>query len=296
MIAERPCIRPRPRLVSVVIPARNAGSLLREQLVALGEQKCDLPWELIVVDNGCTDDTIRIASECFPLFQEARIVEAHDRAGASYARNCGAGAAQGDFLAFCDADDIVEPGWLAAMVGGASQGDFVGGWLKPTASDGRLTSHGRPNPDRLDIALGFLPFAPAGNLGIWRDVLQSIGGWSEAYAGGGEDVELSWRAQIAGFQPVFSPAAIVRHRQRASLWQSAKQRYRYGLMDARLLHEHREHGARRASARDFVHAVGWLIVRLPYLLSRESRLTWIRVAATRMGRLRGGLRYRSIFI
>ncbi|MFN2538632.1 MAG: glycosyltransferase family 2 protein [Mycobacteriales bacterium] len=291
-------IHPPPSFVSVVVPARNATDFLAEQLDALASQDCARPWEVVVVDNASTDGggTTKVAESFAHRFRELRVVHADDRLGAGYARNRGAALARGDFLVFCDADDVVEPGWLGALVDAAPRGDLVGGWLRTVFSDGRLPRRQRPDPVQLDTALGFLPFAPSSNMGIRREVLDALGGWSEAYVGGGEDVELSWRAQLAGWQLVFTGEAVVRHRQRARLRDLARQRYRYGLMDARVLSEHRARGASRPSTHEIAMSLAWVVGRLPYLLSREDRMVWVGVVSTRMGRVLGGLRYRTVCI
>src|SRR5690606_30778947 len=90
-------------------------SVIGHQLDALSRQGCPLPWEVIVVDNGSSDGTRAVVEGFRSRLSRLAIIEAHDRHGPAYARNAGARAAGGRNIAFCDADDEVGEGWLAAV-------------------------------------------------------------------------------------------------------------------------------------------------------------------------------------
>jgi glycosyltransferase involved in cell wall biosynthesis len=95
-------------LVSVVIPAHNAQRYLPAALESVFAQTL-LPLEVIVVDDGSTDQTSAVAK------QFAVRLESQPRAGAAQARNCGIAVAAGEFLAFLDADDLWLPEKLATQ-------------------------------------------------------------------------------------------------------------------------------------------------------------------------------------
>ncbi len=116
-----------PELVSVVIALRNKGPWIGAQLEALAAQRYAGPWEVVVVDNGSTDDGPQVARAMAEPLPELRVVDASDRRGTSHARNVGAHAARGDLLLYCDGDDVVAPGWIEAMVEAAAQGRPRGG-------------------------------------------------------------------------------------------------------------------------------------------------------------------------
>src|ERR1700756_5684791 len=97
--------------LSVIIPCYNVGDNIAAQLEALAGQQWSEPWEVIVADNGSTDNSLQVVRECARRLPELRIIDASGKAGAAHARNVGARAATGDYLAFCDADDEVAPGW-----------------------------------------------------------------------------------------------------------------------------------------------------------------------------------------
>jgi glycosyltransferase involved in cell wall biosynthesis len=296
----------------VVVPAYNAASTLAEQLEALAAQRYDGGWELVIVDNGSTDGTADLARRYRQRFKAFTLVDGGSRRGHSAPRNAGAIAAQGELLAYCDADDVVAPGWLQAMAGAARHYDLIGGWLdvRPLNDDATRSWH-QPWPrDRLRSWL--LPYAVSANLAIWADVLRDLGGWSSMYEAGGEDTELSWRAQLAGYRLGFAPDAVVYYRYRSGLWETARQAYAIGVNCEQILRDftvlrdgsyHGDHSARVDQPADgegsvlarAVERAAWLVTRLPYLVgSRRHRGQWISVAAEYLGRLNGAARYRLL--
>jgi glycosyltransferase involved in cell wall biosynthesis len=304
--------RSRPRLVSVVIPAYNAAATLAEQLEALADQQYDGDWEVVVADNGSTDGTADLARRYRDRFKAFTVVDSGPRRGHSAPRNAGARSARGELLAFCDADDVVAPGWLAAIADTARHYDLVGGWLdvRPLNEDATRSWH-QPWPrDRLRSWL--LPSAVSANFAIWADVLWDLDGWSAEYEAGAEDTELSWRAQLAGYRLGFAPDAVVYYRYRSGLRQTARQAYAIGVNCERILRDfgYLRNGDERAndsSTMDQVAGHGgstmgralrrgvWLATRLPYLAgSRRLRGRWVSVAAEYAGRLSGAARYRLL--
>lgn len=67
--------RPRPRSVSVVVPAYNAAATIAEQLEALATQRFDGDWELVIVDNGSTDGTADLARRYCQRFKEFTLID-----------------------------------------------------------------------------------------------------------------------------------------------------------------------------------------------------------------------------
>jgi glycosyltransferase involved in cell wall biosynthesis len=98
-------------LVSVVIPAYNAERFLGEAIESVLAQTYS-PVELIVVDDGSTDRTAEVAA----AYGEATVIS-QENSGPSAARNRGAAAAGGEFLAFHDSDDTMTPDKLAVQAG-----------------------------------------------------------------------------------------------------------------------------------------------------------------------------------
>ena len=104
MVSEKP-------LLSVVIPTHNRSDALRQTLSGLANQKFDHAWEVIVVNNLCTDDTDEVV-ERHTLKVPLKLIHRSDSSGPAAARNAGAAAATGDYLLFLDNDILVEPNFL----------------------------------------------------------------------------------------------------------------------------------------------------------------------------------------
>src|SRR6185436_17449387 len=121
-------------LVTVAICTWNRAELLRQTL----EQMCALripagvEWELIVVDNNCTDDTPQVVARFTDRLPVQRVVEL--RQGQSNARNRAMQVARGDLLVWTDDDVLVDEAWLSAYVAAAERwplADFFGGLITP---------------------------------------------------------------------------------------------------------------------------------------------------------------------
>jgi glycosyltransferase involved in cell wall biosynthesis len=292
--ASRRPPRPAPELVSVVIPARNAALVLPGQLAALCEQDYPGAWEVVVADNGSTDNTAAVAVQWRHKLPELRVTDACARKGVNHARNVGAAAARGDFLVFCDADDAATPGWLRAMVQPARTADLVGGYAEHYAvHHQRACSWRTPQPrDRLPEIMNYLPYAVGASLGVRSEVLHSLGGFNEDYTTGGDDVEFSWRAQLASYTVAFAPDAVMRYRVRERVLSVARQGFGYGQGDAQLMRDFRAHGLPPVTATSAATSWYRLVRRLPEIVSPDNYGRWWHGAAWRAGRLVGSIRYR----
>jgi glycosyltransferase involved in cell wall biosynthesis len=94
--------------LSVIIPCLNGAATIATQLAALARQQWDQPWEIVVADNGSTDESVGIVERYRGRLQNLRVADASARRGR--ALNVGAKEATGDALVFCDVDDEVAAG------------------------------------------------------------------------------------------------------------------------------------------------------------------------------------------
>ena len=95
--------------ISVIVPTLNEEKYLPRCLRSLVNQAWDRPFEILVVDGGSTDQTVRVAKG----YADKVLVKPKAPVGA--ARNLGAKAAKGEILAFIDADTIANPQWLGSI-------------------------------------------------------------------------------------------------------------------------------------------------------------------------------------
>jgi glycosyltransferase involved in cell wall biosynthesis len=295
--STRAPVRGRPELVSVIVPVKNGALTLPDQLAALEQQTYGAPWELVIADNGSTDATVDVCRTWPRSDVPLKIVDASGEPGSSYARNEGARHAEGELLAFCDADDVVDPDWLDAIVTAALDFDFVGG----TQEEGLLNDEAiqRSRAPRLRTKLvrpmGFLPFAPTSNLAMWADVFGKLGGLDGRYRQA-HDVEFSWRAQLAGYRLGHARDAVVHYRYRTSLKSLAKQAYWSGYDAGQLYAAYRDAGAQRPSTSTTIRRWLAIVARLPTLLVPHLRPVWVRLASNEAGRIVASVRFRVRFI
>jgi len=257
--------------ISVVIATRNRASLLGATLDQLRSQPFAADDEVIVVDNGSTDDTQQVisrASAAFPV----RLVQLQERAsGKSPALNTGIAASRGDVLALTDDDVLVADDWLAQVrrIFGDPAIDLAGGrvdprWERPAPrwmqveQDGRygrlasplaLLHYGEPQPLGQRTAVG-------ANLAIRRRVWEELGGFANHLGRRtgtllcGEDHDFCQRAVAAGFRCEYRPELRVRHwvpAERTRLAYHLRWFYWSGITNAML-----EREARQSSHQSFV--------------------------------------------
>lgn len=287
-----------PLKLSVVIPCLNAAGTIAEQLDALTGQSWPGGWEVIVADNGSTDRSREIVESYRDRLPGLRLVDASDQRGQAHARNLGAAAATGDALVFCDADDVVAPGWLEGMGRALAVHDFVACrydneklnpvWVQRThlnpQKDG-LTSYDYPS---------FLQHAGGGGLGVRRAVHEAVGGFDESMPAL-EDTDYCWRIQLAGHSFHFVPEATVYIRHRHDPGSIYRQGVSYGLHNVLIYKKYRSRGMPRLGW--VPGALRWakLILKTPLmLLTREGRSRWLWQLGWRVGRVKGCWRYRVV--
>ncbi|MGH9919443.1 MAG: glycosyltransferase, partial [Nitrososphaerales archaeon] len=230
--------------MSVIIPAYNAAPYIVEQLASLAQQDYEGPFEVIIADNGSQDDTVGVA-QTFVGRLDLRVVDASTIRGGGPARNVGVEASSGQLLVFADADDVATTSWLSQLVAASPRWDLTAGpYDYKLLNSPVVQAWGKGWPmERLPGENGnFLPFAFGGNLAVWRQVFQAVGGFCKGFS---EDVDFSWRAQLAGYRLGFAPNAIMYHRDRPTMWSHALQFMRWGDAECRNYRTFRDQGMLR---------------------------------------------------
>ncbi|MDA9405999.1 glycosyltransferase family 2 protein [Bradyrhizobium sp. CCBAU 45384] len=133
-------------LISVVIPAFNASATIDETLRSVRSQS-HRELEIIVVDDGSTDDTVAVVQR--HLVQDSRVTIIEQRnAGVAAARNAGWQAARADFVAFIDADDLWTPRkieqQLQALLKAGERTGLVYSWYDWIDADSRVSARSDP--------------------------------------------------------------------------------------------------------------------------------------------------------
>lgn len=198
--------------VTAYLPCYNVARYVGPTIEGLLAQTCR-PAEILIVDDGCTDDTIEIATR-YPV----RVVEHGGNKGLAAARNTALRAARSPFIASLDTDAVPEPDWLEKLVPHLEDPDVAG-------VSGRMLEKYQETPaDRwravhLPQHYGeeklVNPPVLSGSNGVYRrEVLLGLGGYNEEYRTNYEDCHISRRLRQAGCTLIYEPAALVYHHRR----------------------------------------------------------------------------------
>lgn len=279
--------------VSVIICALNAASSLPRQLKALENQETDLPYEVILVDNGSEDDTRDVMEAWAQEPREnkftVKVVDASATPGIPAARNAGARAASGRVLAFCDADDEVSPPWVQAF-SDVQDKELAGGWIRAYGSDGA------PRPDAFGkglIATPYLPHVGNCNCAITRKRFFEIGGYDESLPRYGyEDVDISWRHQEADGVMRFIPEAEIRFTLSEGK-SSIRKKYELGVGRVLMARRFPKYDSATYSLKSTVTGSFRQLLNIMRLVATERRVPRREVAnwVASLGRIQGSVKY-----
>ena len=279
--------------ISVIVPVKNGLPWLHEQLQALQSQECPSPWEIVVADNGSTDGSSVVVQGYAAKDPRLRLLDASSVRGPAATRNLAAHATVGDILAFCDADDVVHPGWVESWLRALGDADLAAGLNDPWSPNGPTPSPPpSPKPPPQQSQFGFLAAAGSGNMAVRREAFETVGGFDEELHVG-EDTDVCWRLQLAGYRFTIGEGVISR-RERSGTMALLKRSMQYGRCGPVLYRRYRSQGL-RADPRAAFRAWIYVIINLPRLVDPQFRPAWARVAGWRLGRLLESFRRHVFF-
>jgi len=219
--------------ITVVVPHFNQEDYLRECLERLrAQQNCGARVEIIVVDNGSQQmpDAVCAAFPGVRLMREAT-------PGPGPARNTGAAAAEGDVLAFIDADCNADAGWLSAIEEHFKNPStqIIGGDVRVGYADPTRPTFLEPYEaiysyrNEKHIAEGF---SGTGNLAMRPEILQHVGPFADISTA--EDRDWGLRANALGYRIDYLPSMIVYHPARKTFGELTRK------WDRHIAHDYRE--------------------------------------------------------
>jgi GT2 family glycosyltransferase len=222
-----------------------------------------------------------------------RVVDASATRGPGAARTAGVRAARAECILFCDADDQVGEGWLAAMADALRNHEFVAAQLDTTLLNSNPSLRPQVNqPGLLQSQPPFrFPYMMGCALGVRRALHDRLGGFDETFRHSGEDRDYCYRAQLSGITLLLVPEAVVHYRYRETLLAYFQQSRAYGVGHLQVYRAYRHLGMPRTSR---VRAlVSWLLFLpqlLPALTSYARLMTWMGSLGWRIGLLEAGAR------
>ncbi|WP_231250917.1 glycosyltransferase family 2 protein [Nocardioides furvisabuli] len=272
---------------TVVIPTYNAAHVIGEQLSALSAQVEAPEFEVVVADNGSTDDLADVVGSWSDRLPRLRRVDASRGRGVSVARNIGIEAAVTDVVLVCDADDRVSPGWVAAMTSALAEHPLVSGPVETTALSGRSATW-VPIEQRTTGLFETWEGRTYGigcNLGLRREVWEAVGGFDENYPAGAEEIDFAWRAWDLGYRFTYVPDALLHYRIRTDLRGVLRQQYNSGRGTATLYAKFRPAEVVPKSVPRRIRHELLLLKQFPWRGSADQRRMWLTLVAFEAGKL-----------
>ena len=240
-----------PILVSVIIVNWNGAHHLRVSLPSLLQQSHQ-SLEIIVVDNGSTDDSVTVAEEF-----HARWLPLKKNIGLAPALNQGAAIASGSFLLFVNNDMRFDPNFVTALLDPFSAADqifatdgmqFNWDGSSPAHCASRLAKSAPPSCPSAEIVPGLFFYqqsttkpesvflASAACMLVRKSVFVALGGFDARLPMGYEDTEICWRALTLGWTIIYVPTAICWHNVGSSSRSKKGARINFsGILRGRLL-------------------------------------------------------------
>jgi len=217
------------RPASIIIPTFNGAARIGYCLEALAKQAEGAGIEILVVDDGSTDDTAKVAGR----YPSVRVIT-QKNAGPAAARNRGAREAQGRVLLFTDDDCIPLPNWIDAMLDCFRDPEIVGvkGVYRTRQKSlaARFVQIEYEDKYRLMANLSSIDFVDTYSAGFIRDRFLEMNGYDTSFpVACAEDIELSYRMSARGWKMKFVPAAIVYHTHPATFSSYLKKKYKFAF-------------------------------------------------------------------
>ncbi len=215
--------------VSVIIPTFNGGSRIGNCLTALLPQTELRKAEILVVNDGSTDNTVDVVLR----YPSVRLVN-QANGGPAKARNRGAAEASGNMILFTDDDCVPTPGWLDAMLAPFEDPQIVatkGAYrTRQKSLVARFVQIEYEDRYRLMVAFPLIDFVDTYSAAFRRDRFLEMGGYDTSFpVACAEDVELSYRMSARSWKMKFVPEAIVYHTHPDTLATYLRKKYKFAF-------------------------------------------------------------------
>lgn len=231
---------------SVLIVTYNSAAFIESCLNSLQQQTYQ-DFELIVVDNASTDDSLNCTARQLPAFSSARLISLTVNRGFAAGNNEALRQASGAYIALLNPDAEASPQWLQSLVTAmkehpdagscASRLLVHGAGIIDSAGDGCITTgagykRGETEPADRYCEAGYVFGACGGAALFRRAMLEEIGFFDDDFFLIHEDTDLNFRAQLAGWKCFYAPDAVVEHKVRSTIGAGSDTAVYYSLRNA----------------------------------------------------------------
>jgi len=223
----------RPKtIVSFIVIAYNEEYRISKTLKSILNQVSKYDFEIIVINDGSTDETFKVANTCLKGFENNQIVDQKKNIGRGSARHLGSSLAVGEYLAFIDSDVELPIDWLEKSVSSIENGnDAVSGIAIP---DGDCVVVARISGLSPKIRPGSAKLT-GNNLLIKKSVLDLVPFRKIPY---GDDIRLAWDLERMGFRVERLENLVVEHSEKKSYMRTLVWQYQQGKDATKLLFEY----------------------------------------------------------
>ncbi len=226
-----------PTSFSVIIPTFNGAERIGHCLAALRGQVDQSGGEILVVDDGSTDNTAEVVQR----YCNVRLIR-QANAGPAAARNRGAQEAPGTIILFTDDDCVPVCNWLDQMLEAFGDPEVVGakGIYRTTQQQLMARFVQIEYEERYRLMAGFpvIDFVDTYSAAFRRDRFLEIGGYDTSFpVACAEDAELSYRMSARGWKLKFAAQAIVHHAHPDSFWGYLRKKYKFAFWRVLAVHK-----------------------------------------------------------
>jgi cellulose synthase/poly-beta-1,6-N-acetylglucosamine synthase-like glycosyltransferase len=268
--------------ISVIVPAYNPAHTIDACLEALLAQSVPRDtYEVIVVDDGSSDDTQEMVEE-----YEVRLI-AQSHQGPAAARNLGVMEARGDIVLFTDADCMPSETWIAEMIRPFDDAEVVGvkGTYR-TRQEGIVPRFVQCEYEERYERMAKqrqIDFVDTYAAGYRRKVFLEQGGFDTRYPNASvEDQEFSFRLAERGYKMVFNPLAAVYHQHPQTLTAYLKRKFNIGYWKVMVLQRHPQKAVRDSHTPQSLKiqmGLVFLLIPLAVLIFLGGFFPWLSLAA-----------------
>jgi glycosyltransferase involved in cell wall biosynthesis len=285
--------------VSVVMACRNSATTLTETLEAVARQHYPGWWEVVVVDNGSSDNTLEVARRFEGRLPNLSVLRNPNPGYQARAQNYGIDRSKGEAVILLDSDDVVGEGYILHMAEAMRTAPFVGAKMDIDLLNppGIRARRARLQEYRIDTYMGFQPAVVGAAMGARREALEAVRGFDDALPTQ-HDLDLSWRLATAGYPATFVRDATLHYRYRVGAKEIFSQERGYGEGEVVLYSKFRHRGLKRRSLPRV--AVAYVRTLIAVLVAVRGDADAKARAATLLGKhlgsLEGSIKHRILYL